>query len=308
MRFAYVNPADTTDIQLEDINGTPFETGRFVVTARIPAGWTLTDRAVPEWDVYDIVPDPANPPPPTDPYYGETRTRAFSGVVNDAAAAVVETIAYPPIELDELRRQKETDLNNYAGTVYFSAFEHIAGPLEFWVVNDNLAQFTRASYSAYLLMRGMGILFDAVDAGIADGGGTNAEVATFWTTLKAAQENASTEWWSRDIRVYLYDQVTLGLVTDLANQSQWDGLMNSWGTFSWQTRAATNRVQDDITAAYGDGTGVPGGPEWQALAAIDVTDDVAYNWPTHYSGPLPDPTNGAQILTIEQLLDRVSGG
>jgi hypothetical protein len=226
---------------------------------------------------------------------------SFTGTEFTASGRVVETNESVPISLDELYSNKIDELVSYSNLVYFSAFEHVVGQLAFWVKSDQISLHSRHAYNSYLATRIADTVTAAIAAGVADGGGTNGEVAAFWNSLKAAETGpVDDQYWSRDIKVFLFDQTTLKEVRDTANQNQWSGLMRSQATFGWQVRNANARVSDDIVAAYGDGTGAPGGTEWQALAAIDVA-AASYNWPPFYAGDL-GPQNGS--ITIQQIINR----
>ena len=289
--YGWVNPSNTNDLAIVDLDSKPLviET---VVRLPIDGGgevrrFELAATPINEWDVYTLN-RVDTPPALSATYYDRTTALAFSGTPKTPTGLVTETASYAPISLDALYNRKVDELTVQSNTVYFGAFQHDVASLEFWAESDQLSLFARASYGAYLGARGHDILYDAVQAGIDAGGGTNAEVAAFWAAIKASQQSPADEYWTRDIKVFLYDRATLQLVRDTANQNQWSGLMESWGTQSWQVRNAADRVRQDMDDAYGDGSGAPGGAEWTTLAAI-VVDDATYNWPASYESPPAPP-------------------
>ena len=275
MKYAYVNPANTADISVTDLDDRVLQDGIFAKLPAAPSGFRVW-RPEPLWDMYEMVEDGTPAPGPAQ-YYTVASSYVYAGIVNESGT-VTETKTYTQIPIDDLKTAKESELANYTDLVYGSAFSHEAGGTDFWVRNDFLSLTARNIYGSYLTMRGLDALFDAVDLAIATGGGTNAEVATWWTELSGRQ--ITEPWWSRDVKVFLYYQSTLQLVRDTATAHQWRDLMESAGTFAWQIRNATDRVQDDIELYHG-------ADDWASLAAIDVTDDATYNWPSHYTGPLP---------------------
>lgn len=216
---------------------------------------------------------------------------ALQGSVGDPAARVIETARLIDFDLDETFAAKTLELNSYTALVSSSAFQHDVSSLEFWAEGDLPSRSARASYNGYLSTRIADQLTNAIDVGIAQGGGnTNAEVAAFWAELKKSVLSGNGQlYWDRDIKVVLYDRVTLKQVRDNANQSQWSGLAESQGTFDWQWRSANNRVWDDMVAAYDD-------DDILQLQLIDVADPT-YNWPDFYSGPwAPGRVTIAELL------------
>lgn len=298
---------DGTTFSGRDIGGGRVESyrgadGSYPGDTNVPAPLPITDpldvvsrltAPIPERGLYEAVLDTRATPP------YETLVRidlAFSGTPQSADGRVTETRIFEPVTLDQLYEDKSQELRDYGERVYFSAFEHTVSTLSFWVPSTQIALHSRHSYNGFLTTRIADILTDSVQAGIDDGGGTNAEVAAFWNAIKATQTGpVPDQYWTRDIKVFLYDQVTLAQVRDTANQNQWSGLMASQATFGWQVRNADARVADDIDAAYADGAG-----DFATLAAIDVA-DASYNWPPYYDGDL-SARNGT--ITVQQMRTR----
>jgi hypothetical protein len=211
--------------------------------------------------------------------WGDPRyTLSFVGTVRDSAARVQQTANIVPFTLDEAFEQKHRELENYTEVVSTSAFEHDVGQLTFWALATQPARNARSSYDGYLSTRVADQLTAAIDAGIAGGAGnTNAEVSAFWAQLKTMTLSGNGQlYWERDIKVVLFDRVTLKQVRDNANQNQWSGLAESQGTFDWQWRSANDRVWADMVTAYDDN-------DQQQLELIDVR-APSYNWPPHYTG------------------------
>lgn len=287
MDFAYASPLDRTQILLRDLNDVLLRTG--AVDVAIPDGSglppdqqtgvgvrvieRLPSGPIPTWDLFELVASTTECTPRN--YYTELRSYLYDPVLT----VVNETIVCEQIPIDDLLAAKNGELDAYANTVYFSAFEHVAGPFSFWASSSQLALHRRAAYNGYLATRIADGLTAAVQAGIDDGGGTNSEVAAFWAALRPIVDApvVADRYWTRDIKVFLYDQATLQRVVDTATQNQWTGLDESEGTFGWQVANAAGRVQDDIDAAYASGV-------WQDLADIDVQ-AASYNWPPHFTGP-----------------------
>ena len=284
----YVDPADTSAISRTDLSGVPLCTkGDDRQGYNLPSG-NPTYNPDHRVDVYEAILATYTFPRG---YYG-TPTTAFEGNIKDDAARVRETAV--PVSMLTLYNIKVGELNQYAIQVFESAFSLTWNAKNFWVLNDELSRDARSSYNGHLGAKAGDILFDAVAAGIADPGGTNGEVAAFWNNIKARQQG-SDPWWVRDIKVFVFiddpgQPDDLKQVTDTANQNQWVAITEAEATFNWQTRNANDRVLQDINDAYGDGSGVPGGPEWNQLASIDV-DAAQYNWPKHYASP-PNPQLG----------------
>lgn len=285
----YVNPANTTEHDRFDLSNKALATGGDDLTPyNLPAGNPIYNPRA-EHDVYQAIlatyAYPRN-------YYG-TPTTAFEGTVKSDAARVRETAV--PVSMLTLYNIKVNELTLYAIQVFESAFSLTWNAKNFWVLNDELSRDARGSYNGHLGVKVGDILFDAVAAGIADPGGTNGEVAAFWNNIKARQQGAD-PWWLRDIKVFVYidnpgQPDDLKQVTDTANQNQWVAITAAEATFNWQVRNANDRVLQDINDAYGDGSGAPGGAEWNQLAGIDPSDDATYNWPKHYPSP-PNPRLG----------------
>lgn len=271
MRYATVNPGNTTEIDVLDLDGRQMLDGSTVRINTYPGEVvTVVNSGADSHPVLHLL----NESPTVCPAY-TTTSRAYSW----NGSSVDEAVTCAPFALEDLKRAKEGELRLYGSDVYNAAWSHSAGGNDYWTRNDYISLTARNLYGAYLAVRGLDMVFDAVDAGIADGGGTNAEVAAFWASLKAAQ--SADPWWDRDIKVFLYRKDTLQLVRDTATANQWRDLMRSGGTFAWQVRNASDRVQDDIELYYSQGEAGRA-----ALAGIDVA-DPSYNWPPHYTGPLP---------------------
>jgi len=204
----------------------------------------------------------------------------FSGVVQQPSGKITRTNDWQQVSLDDLYRIKTQELDEYTETVANSAFQHDVGGLEFWAEGQPRIRNVRSSYNNYLTTRGNDQLYAAVAAGVAAGGGTNTEVAAFWAELRKSVlggNGTADLYWTRDIKVVLYDRATLKQVRDNANQNQWSGLQASQGTFDWQWREANDRVLADYVTAYNDA-------DWLQLAQIDPANPT-YNWPPFYAGP-----------------------
>ena len=297
LRAYWVNSADTSQIEDKDLNGRTLMWGTVAepYTFLLPTvGYSTNPRAAE--NVYQAIEATYSY---NRNYYGSPFLLFQPGGagVGDDASKVQETPN--PVSLLQLYNTKIAELNAYGLFVFNSPFTFDYQTWEFWVLNDTISLSARSSYNGSLAnLIGQAydalekVLFDAIDAGKADPGGVNGEIAAFWNSLKAAQRPAA--WWTRDLLAFMFKRSNLKKIVETLTKEQWLALSIAESTFNWQIRRAVDRVDTAINNAYGDGSGAAGGTEWQQLAAIDVQDDIAYNWPDHYVGPPELGTTGPE--------------
>ena len=286
----YVNPTNINDIHSRDLvnNELLWDVGG---QYQLPDGIHVNPKEA--QNVYRFVPDTTECGPPPQYYIRSTTQALDPPVIGQVGAVVKETALCTQVSLQALYNLKMGELDQYATQVFDSAFQLNLDlgtkGTEWWVSNAEMDRSARASYNGTLANE-IGERYDALQkllvdtrqAGIDDTGGTNAEIGAWWAAYKAAK--FPTDWWQKDIRVFLYRRSDLKLATENLNKTQWQELCRAESTFGWQARNAANRVFDDISAAYKAG-------DWTQLAAIDVA-AASYNWPTHYQSP-PEPRLGS---------------
>ena len=260
----------------------------------LPNGGTSSRplQADPPNDLYLAIPDTR---PLPDYWKPGPVVLSFTGTLLSDDGRIVEDRRINDVKdtIDEVRATKYQELDHYNIRMASSPFQHDAGPLQFWVPTSE-AQMSRMLYCAYLAARIVNTDGEAVEAGIATGGGTNPEVGAWWTEKKRIHEAPNETNWQRDIPVYLYtrDDPPQRVEPTDSNRNQWADLLESEGTFVFQYRKARQRVVDDIELHYGNA-------DQASLEAIDVT-AASYNWPPFYPGNLELDSSG--FTTISTLL------
>lgn len=187
---------------------------------------------------------------------------AFEGAsVTDPAARVAETSQFSQIPLADLKVRKEQDLTAQVDFMLSSNCETNLTPN--WVIRIEPQDRTWiASVNGFLQDRMRDRVYD----------------------------NDPKDYWARDVPIRAINVNTNRYLRETVNEPQWGTIMKDIGLHDFSATDAADLAQQDIDTAYGDGTGTPGGPEWQALAAIDVT-EAAYGWPPVYQ-PSVGPTAG----------------
>lgn len=253
--YATVNPADTLEISLFDINDRILRDGQLV---QIP-DWTgttphveLTIRGKPEptLGLYNYTPSAVVCDPPQ--YYSEDSTLAFRnaadtapGTVNDPTSQVVEAKQCIEIPVDDLLAEKNNELDAYARFVLVSNCETNLAPN--WVILLDTIQTT-------WIHRVNDFLQDRMRDRVYD-----ADPKSYWT---------------QDVPLRFINKTTgAGLRTNVS-ETQWGQVMKDIGLHSFAATDAQALCQADIDAAHT-------ADDWAALAAIDV-ESAAYGWPPVY--------------------------
>lgn len=232
----------------------PYALGQVATNA---AGQSFTVvGASPENDLYDYVPPAStecDPDRTRNTYYIGTESNAFSGAVNTATGLVTGTWVCTPVTLAELYDIKRGDISVQDEMVRYNAVFTSLDP-DWWLV------VTREQTDELLLIYA---------------GALRRELRGLnWPT------GASRPWvgiynqLTQDARRYRISQAG----ADPKRSTTWDTLMDEWGDHTQQTGNATDASRSALDAAYGDGTGAPGGPEWQAVADHDPA-DPAWGYP-----------------------------
>lgn len=126
--FYEVNPANTSEIFPRDLNGVRYQDGARGLSTRYGAApTTLGPEAAPALNIYQSTPATNPAPEPGSQYYESAILTAFSGAVKNPAARVVETFQWTRIPIEDLRAQRQTDLDNYSNLVRLSACDSSNG-------------------------------------------------------------------------------------------------------------------------------------------------------------------------------------
>ena len=234
MRIYEVNPANTSEIWGEDLDGIQYFSGTR------PGGglWRLhngrqvsriNDTGIPEWDLYLAIMDNT----PTPAYHTLDRIDlTFEGVVNNPAARVRETRVYAQISIDDLYDAKIEELLSHDTLVRYNAVD-TALAANWWIVATE-----RARSELY----GIGINWN-LRQHKSQGwpGGANAP------------------------RIAIYNANNQNIRREQPTQAQFEQMFQELSLHDQDTSAATKNCGDTMEAQYN-------ARNWTALAIIDPTD------------------------------------
>lgn len=202
-------------------------------------------------------------PSPAPDYSSKTGvTLVLIGPQGQASSRIRETVQYEQITLDKLRVLKQEELSDMViGTRYANCQTALTPNWVIRVEEDDRAWF--AEVNSVLQDRMRDRVYDADPK----------------------------DYWPRDVPIRAININTNRYISENVNEAQWGQIMKDIGLHGYAIVDASALVQADIDSAYGDGSGVPGGPEWTALAAIDARDPL-YGWPSVYAPEVEPTGNG----------------
>ena len=267
--YAWVNPANTADIAVEDLDGKPLQytpNGGQRNQVRLPDGaggersFAMGPSPVPAFDLYTRTHANNSAPGPSN-YYTTTPSYAFSGGVRQATGLVTESNNWTQVDIDTLLQIKEQELLTHTEAVFFSSFKMTGGGgVEFWVNASLRSRTYRTDVDAF---------YQWVPP--AEPAPLNLITAT---GREAVVSNTGRAW--RDIPVWLVRVSNGNHIRTKVDQEDWEALKEAQGRFSIDTAYASDDVQSLLETQHGAGN-------WQALADIDVTADpnATNPWPEH---------------------------
>lgn len=217
-------------------------------------------------DLY-LATEPA-PPAPGNPLYYELASvdLSFTGTLNDPSGRVVRTNVWQGVSMDALREAKYMELDEHLQYVTLTNVQSSLAAN--WVYLSDLTR--RLWISAQVQTE-------------------RQERMANQTYGRSDVDFGSKDYHPRDIPIVGVNINTGRRLQQAVSEKEFREVTKDFSNHDFASSDAENLVVGDIESAYGDGTGTPGGPEWSALAGIDVTDS-SYGWPPVWDG------NGAKIL------------
>lgn len=259
MRFYTYDPAGSG----QDAFAGPYVAGQTFTRVDTGDSVVCQGAAVPEWGLYEAVED--NSACPTY-YLPPTVDLAFSGTVGAADGRVAETVVCTRSPMDSLLTAKQGELSSFAAFVRVQSVRSTASP-NFWI---DLSQTSRDGISSATQF-----LFDRLkDRTLGPD-----------STVTPTSVNDPTTYWARDVPVLLIRNSNGNRLIAGVDEAAWGQLAKDIAVYDFATRDATVAVNNAFEAAaptyFADGSELPA--EWDALAAVDVT-DASYGWPAYYTG------------------------
>ncbi len=267
--FSEVNPGNTSEIWPADAQGIRYIEGASNLTTnaglRISRLFAAPPAPVSTYNVY-LEDDQTTPPPGPAQYYDSLELRSFAGPLGNPASLVTVTSNHVRIPTEDLLDIKQGEREVHASVVALQSVRSV-GNNNFWIALDVDQRRAISSYNEFLTDRHK-------DRSLGPDSTVVPQTVTDPTT-----------YWPRDFPILLIrDSNGVRIISDV-DEGAWGQVLKDKGGYDTAIRDASVAVQNAFNAAIpswlADGTEVPA--EWDALAAIDVT-DPAYGWPTYYTG------------------------
>ena len=252
----YAYTVDAISFATADLNGQPLTSGRLVrLPATTPEGFRefrlQDDTPLPEWGVYEMTPSPVTCEPAT--YYAPAPagyTYTLSGPLGQSASIVIETRECVPIDIEELRDIKLSELELYAGERLYLSVQSKDAPNR-WIVTDPRARERFGSINLILTDR-------AKDRALA----TN-------TGSPTPTKDPINTYCVRDPSIRLIKNATGETEIQAVSEVPWGQVVKDVGLKDETDEQAALACRTDILAAV----------DWNILAAIDP---ATYAWEPAY--------------------------